>query len=480
MITLHYFHAASTSQDVVVDVDPYSIGTRNNGLLPQSVRRINVSLSLEVNSELALFTVQNSSNGLTVTITPLCSDQLSCSAPQSLDFAGVFLPTECSLVSCEYKLVRIDTATGQYLFGVPSIQSVLLLRFLYVTNSRLLKLTEAAVVSTGIERWGCNPTSILQLGEYFYTLCVDASGERLRPLRIDNLNDFGDVSFNPATDDWIMLITFPVPDISVLSQSEAGYEYILLVSGKNLVVIDEQSNSFTITSFPECISTINRLQLRNSSEIDSDEVPYLLYCEQNYVWVNVVDINEPPRQYFYSDTGYPIVCQENDVIITVLTITTNGSNITLEYEGVSIPLPGQDILLDNSMCFGAKENLFFLYTDTKIGTILIDLLEGGIPHYLSDVLCKSTSCTPPRVFLNRYILLEDNYSVDNVTLQLYDTQKQNFVSVARLNYTSSLKHLLEFSQPNFNNHLRELKIIGGTVGTALLIIICILVIALSM
>ena len=469
MITLHYFHVASTSQDVVVDVDPYSIGTRNNGLLPQSVRRINVSLSLEVNSELALFTVQNSSNGLTVTITPLCSDQLSCSAPQSLDFAGIFLPAECSLVSCEYKLVKIDTSTGQYLFGVPSIQSVLLLRFLYVTNSRLLKLTEAAVVSTGIERWGCNPTSILQLGEYFYTLCVDASGESLRPLRIDNLNNFGDVSFNPATDDWIMLITFPVPDISVLSQSEAGYEYILLVSGKSLVVIDEQSNSFTGTFFPECISTINRLQLRNSSEIDSDEVPYLLYCEQNYAWVNVADIDEPPRQYFYSDTGYPIVCQENDIIITVLTI----SNSTLEYEEVSIPLPGQDILLENSMCFGAKENLFFLYTDTKIGTVLIDLLEGGTPHYLSNVFCKSASCTPPRVFVNRYILLEDNYSVDNVTLKLYDTQKQNFVSVARLNYTSSLKHLLEFSQPNISNHQTNIiigcSVVGGLFVSLLLL-----------
>ena len=462
----------------MVDVDPSRIGTRNNGLLPLSVGRINVTLSLEVNSEFALLTVQNTSAGITVAITPLCSDQSSCPAPQSLDFAGVFLPTECSLVPCEYKLIKIDATTGQYLFGVPSVQSVLLLRFLYNKHSRLFKLTEAAVVHTGIDRWGCNPASILQLGEYFYTLCVDTSRERLRPLRIDNLNDFGDVSFNLATDDWIMPIIFPVPDISVLNQSEAGYEYILFVSGRSLIIIDEEADSFTGTSFPECNSTINRLQLRNSTGIDSDEVPYLLYCEQNYAWVNVADTDEPLRQYFYSDTGYPVVCQENDIIITVLTITTNGSNSSLQYKDMLIPLPGHDILLENSMCFGTKRNLFFLYTDTNMRTILINLLEDGTVRYLFDIICQSTSCTPPRVFMNRYILLENIYSVNNVTMNLYDTLKQNFVTSARFNYTSSLKHLLEFSQPNFNSY--QIEIIGGTVGAVLLIIICILVIALTM
>ena len=464
----------------MVDVDPASsIGTRNNGLLPLSVRRINATLSLKVNSELALLTVQNTSAGITVAFTPLCTDQSSCPAPQSLDFAGVFLPTECSLVPCEYKLIKIDTSTGHYLFGIPSIQSVLLLRFLYNEHSRLFKLTEAAVVQTGLDRWGCNPTSFLQLDECFYTLCVDASRERLRPLQIDNLNDFGDVSFNHVTDDWIMPKMFPVPDISVLNQSEAGYEYILFVSGRSLFVIDREAGSFASTFFPECNSTINRLQLRNSTEIDSDEVPYLLYCEQNYAWVNVADIDDPPRQYFYSNTGYPVVCQENDIIITVLTITTNGSNSTLKFKELLIPLPGQDILLENSMCFRTKEILFFLYTDIKLGTFLINLLEDRTPHNLLDhTICQTTSCTPPRVFRNRYILLECNDSVDNVTLKVYDMLKQNFVRIVRLNYTSSLKHLLEFFQPDIND-LQINIIIGCSVpGGGLLLLLGLIVLLL--
>ena len=341
---------------------------------------------------------------------------------------------------CKHQLVKIEPlneTTTQYLIGVSSVQSMLLLRFLFDINTRHFELQEKAVVNRGIvNKYNCNPTSTVLLNEDLYTLCANAAEGRLRPLKVSDFNSFRDTSFNVITDRWIA-VTYPIRDVSVVSHSEAGLEYILFGSGNDLTVINPKVHEFRKKPFPECRWTINKLQLRNDTNIDFT-IPYLVYCDYNYGSVNINDLNQFLGPYSYSETGYPIVCQMNNSIIASLTVATSGHMSTLHYGEISFHLPGQNILLENSVCFGSGGELFYLYTDLNLGTVLFDLHKNNSRQYSS---CQRRECFFPRVFQDYFVLLEEQYSNDSVTLRLFNAIDQQLVADATVTHSAEPQHV---------------------------------------
>ena len=409
-------------------------------LIPRSD---NASLSLTIDSKLALFSAQNTTQGISISITPLCTNA-PCSTPEAITIDNVFLPTQCSLAPCDahmlFKKEMLNESFVQYLIGVPANQSMVLLRFLYETTLQLFKMVERVVVNQGIT--DCSPTSVVQLNEQYYTLCVNEVNTNLQILRIDSLDDLSQVSFNPVTNKQMAL---PITGISVLDYIQFSVVRLLLANGPILTIVNVELFEKSPSSITECVGIIHQLKLRNNTDIDST-IPYLLYCETNYVLLDTWSSDDPIviSSHYYNETGYPVICtNENDsTVAEIFAIIKSDFNSTIHYGGNKIIIPGQAIDLETSACFGIEEKLFYLYSDSKLGAFLVNL-ETGKWSFLSS---PSAIRTKPQVFDNHYILLEEVFSASNVTLRMFDVLVQDFV-VANVDHTSNFVRLIQFLLP---------------------------------
>ncbi len=142
--------------------------------------------------------------------------------------------------------------------GVPTVQSLLLLRFHYHVESHLFELVEKATVNRGIVQYSCNPTAIVSLKEEYYTLCVNNSDNRLIVLEINNLDKFSDVTFNPVLESFVD-INLPITDISVVTRRLKLY--ILFVGGSELTAIDIEGFDVHSQNFEDCTGSIYRMRL---------------------------------------------------------------------------------------------------------------------------------------------------------------------------------------------------------------------------
>ena len=409
--------------------------------LPQSN---NASLSLTIDSKQALFSVRNTTQGIIISITPLCSNA-SCSTPEAITIDNVFLPAECSLAACDsHMLVKKEmlneSSVVQYLIGVPANQSMLLLRFIYETTLQLFEMVERVVTNQGIS--DCSPTSVVQLNKQYYTLCVNQVEHNFQVLRIDSLDDLSQASFNPITDKPIHM-ALPITAISVLDYIQFDIVRLLLANGPILTIVSVEL--FVKISYPitECVGIIHQLKLRNNSFIDIyPTIPYLIYCETNYVVLDTRSSDDPIAHY-YNETGYPVICtNEIGSIVAEIAINKSDFNRTIHYRGMTIIIPGQEIDLEKSICFGVEEKLFYLYSDSILGAVFVNL-ETGNWTFLSSL---SAIRTNPQVFDNRYVLLEEVFSGSNVTLRLFDVLVQEFVSVVNMDHASNFVQLLQLPQ----------------------------------
>ena len=440
----------------------------------------NATFSLEVNSDIVLFSIQNTSHGISIAVTPLCPNQDDCFAPQSLLIDGIFLPEECTNVPCnEHQLVITkvldNNSTIQYVIGVPTVQSLLLLRFHYHVQSHIFELVEKATVNRGIVQYNCNPTAIVSLKEVYYTLCVNNSNDRLIVLVIDNLERFSDVTFNLIGRS-VDVNLLPIMDISVVTRQSKLY--ILFVGGSELTAIDIGVGDFHSQNFADCTGTIYKMRLRNTTKTD-ETIPYLLYCNENYGLIEIEDDFNPPLSYYYNETGYPVICKKEDTIVAEITILNDGVNTILRHDGKNFTLPGQAISLEESSCFGFKDALLYVYSDQDLGTIIV-YLQKQILRELLIVKCQPLICSSS-VLNNRYVLLKQKYSDSNITLILYDMQQQKFVSETSIEHTTSLIQLLELPQPQEADTSGSISIIigsiiGGGGGGALLSIVVVIAI----
>ena len=435
----------------------------------------NATFSLEVNSDIVLFSIQNTSHGVSIAVTPLCPNQDDCFAPKSLLIDGIFLPEECTNVPCnEHQLVITkaldNNSTIQYVIGVPTVQSLLLLRFHYHVESYIFELVEKATVNRGIVQYNCNPTAIVSLKEVYYTLCVNNSNDRLIVLVIDNLERFSDVTFNLIGRS-VDVNLLPITDISVVTRQSKLY--ILFVGGSELTAIDIGVGDFHSQNFADCTGTIYRMHLRNDTKTD-DTIPYLLYCNENYGSIDIEDDFNPPLSYYYNETGYPVICQERDAIVAQITIFKDGVNSILQHDSKNFTLPGQEISLKESSCFGFQDALLYVYSDQDLGTIIVDLQKQILRELLIEK-CQSLFCSST-VLNNRYVVLKEQYSDSNTILRLYDMLQQKFVSETGIGHTTSLIQLIELPQPE---KLASI-IIGSIIGVVVLSIIamCVLVVAI--
>ncbi len=438
----------------------------------------NTTLLLEVNSDIVLFSIQNTSHGISIAVTPLCPNQDDCFAPQSLLIDGIFLPEECTNVPCnEHQLVITkaldNNSTIQYVIGVPTVQSLLLLRFHYHVQSHIFELVEKATVNRGIVQYNCNPTAIVSLKEVYYTLCVNNSENRLIVLEIDNLEKFSDVTFNSVLES-LVDINLPITDISVVTRQSKLY--ILFVGGSELTAIDIGVFDFHSQNFVDCTEIIYRMRLRNDTKSD-DTIPYLLYCSENYGLIDIEDDFNPPLSYYYNETGYPVICQERDAIVAQITVFKDGVNSILRHNGTNFTLPGQAISLEDSSCFGFEDTLLYVYSDQDLGTVIVHLQK----HILRELLI--VKCQPliysSSVLNNRYVLQKQEYSDSNITLILYDMQQQKFVAETAIEHSTSLIQLLELpqpQQPDWSIKFTTPLTIGVVVAS--IIAICVLVIAI--
>lgn len=384
----------------------------------------------------------------------------------------VFLPEECLTVPCnEHQLIIVTSVSdsiSQYVIGVPSTESLLLLRFYYHIKSSIIELKEKSRVSKGI--LNCSPTAFACVDKVYYTLCVNSSENQFMVYVIDNIDNFQEVSFNPILDNFGIL-TLPVTDVSSMSGiADSDSNYILFVGGSVLSVINIDESIFDSTNFDACTEKIYRLSSRNTSEIDI-VIPYLLYCERDYGVIDIRDIeSSEPLQYDYNVTGYPVVCRNGDTVVGEVTIFVNTVNNTLQYNGKNFSIPGHQILPKTSLCFVTGENLFYVYSDRVLGTVLVSLHNGNFCMLFSEV-CEWSHCVF-RVVDDRYFFFFEQYNDTYIRLRLHDVLDRNFVSESALNYTASLTHLISLPSSPSN----WLAIILGTVFGALLLLVVIIVI----
>ncbi len=435
-------------------------------------RSDNASLSLTIDSKLALFSAQNTIQGISISITPLCSNTL-CSTLETITIDNVFLPAECSLAPCDshmlFKKEMLNESVVQYLIGVPANQSMVLLRFIYETTLQLFEMVEKVVANQGIA--DCSPTSVVQLHEQYYTLCVNEVNTNLQILNIDSLDDLSQVSFNPITDKPIHM-AFPITGISVLDYIQFDVVRLLFVNGPILTIVNVELFEKSSSPIIECVGIIHQLKLRNNTDIDST-IPYLIYCETNYIVLDTRSSDDPSviSSHYYNETGYPLICSnENDSTVAEIAVIKSDFNSTIHYRGRKIIVPGQAINLEKSACFGIKEKLFYLYSDSSLGAFLVNLETGNLSS-LSGIR------TNPQVFDNRYILLEEVFSASNETLRMFDVLVQDFVSVINLDHASNFVQLLQLPQKPAKGLTTEYIILIGIGVLILLIVVAVIIIA---
>ncbi len=400
------------------------------------------NLSLEIKSDLALFAIQNSTYGIIISITPLCSDHI-CSTPHSLLVEGVFLPDECTVVPCsEHLLINttaLSDATVQYVIGVPSVQSLLLLRFYYHVKSHVFELKEKVIASKGI--MDCNPTAVTFVNEVYFTLCVNGSESEFLVYRI-NLEDFSDVIFSQIIDHFSTL-NLPIADVAALSGILDNF--ILFVGGRELIVINTDDYTFERNYFDECTREIYQISPRNTSEME-DAIPFLLYCDSDYGVIDVLEVDSSdPLRYYYNKTGYPVVCRDQDTVVSEVAIFADSMNNTLKHNANNFTLPGRQILPKTSLCFAVENTLFYLYSDRVLGSVMVSL-QGDDLRVLFSEVCKWSGCSF-RVVEDRYVLLTEQFNDTNARLRVYDVLQQDFVSENTVNASTSLMLLIALPQP---------------------------------
>ena len=408
--------------------------------ISRALQSDNASLSLTIDSKLVLFSVQNTTQGISISVTPLCSNA-PCSTPDAITIDNVFLPAECSLAPCDshmlFKKEVLNESFVQYLIGVPANQSMVMLRFLYETTLQLFEMVEKVIANQGIA--DCSPTSVVQLHEQYYTLCVNEVDNNLQVRAINSLGNLSQVRFNPITD---IPMALPITGISVLDYFDIVR--LLLANGPILTIVNVgllEKRSYPIT---ECVGIIHQLKLRDITDIYST-IPYLIYCETNYIVLDTLSSDDPSviSSHYYNETGYPVICSnENGSIVAEIAIIQSDFNSTIHYRGKEIIIPGQEIDLKKSVCFGVEKKLFYLYSDFTLGAFLVNL-ETGNWIVLSSL---SAIRTNPQVFDNRYVLLEEVFSGSNVTLRLFDVLVQEFVSVVNMDHASNFVQLLQLPQ----------------------------------
>ena len=431
-------------------------------------RSDNASLSLTIDSKLALFSAQNTIQGISISITPLCSNTL-CSTLETITIDNVFLPAECSLAPCDshmlFKKEVLNESFVQYLIGVPANQSMVMLRFLYETTLQLFEMVEKVIANQGIA--DCSPTSVVQLHEQYYTLCVNEVDNNLQVRAINSLGNLSQVRFNPITD---IPMALPITGISVLDYFDIVR--LLLANGPILTIVNVgllEKRSYPIT---ECVGIIHQLKLRDITDIYST-IPYLIYCETNYIVLDTRSSDDPSviSSHYYNETGYPLICSnENDSTVAEIAVIKSDFNSTIHYRGRKIIVPGQAINLEKSACFGIKEKLFYLYSDSSLGAFLVNLETGNLSS-LSGIR------TNPQVFDNRYILLEEVFSASNETLRMFDVLVQDFVSVINLDHASNFVQLLQLPQKPAKGLTTEYIILIGIGVLILLIVVAVIIIA---
>ncbi len=428
--------------------------------------------SLTVDSELLLFTVQNTTQGLTVSIDQILPNDHHYT-PRGITFKDVFIPPECNVAPCNAHFVNkkrfINETVFEFVLGVPAINSMLLLQFLYNLKSRQFSLTRDVVIKNGLVNNQYSPTATGYVAEDYMTLCINLVNKTGNILFLDLSSE----TFNSAIDIQFKNISFPIEDISFLDYpfSERGINNIFFPIGrKKLAMVDPGNYEAYAWLVPDCDGTIHKLKLRNDTNIDT-AIPYLIYCDTNYVLVDFVYFDTPyfVSSHFYYETGYPLVCRnEKDSIVAEVTVFKNYFNVTINYDGSNTSIPGLDIDLRKSSCFGLKTKLFYLYFDAKEGVVLFDLVARNWSVLECQYQCNF------KLFANRYILLEEVYNVNNVSLRLFDSLTLKFVSKLITNNTSDISYLL--SLPSLPRKLDLQTILLVSIGGSVLLIIVTLVI----
>ena len=405
-------------------------------------------ISLDVPSGLVLFTVQNETDGISLTVTPTCPPAaLECTVPQSHRIPNVSLPDECNSGNCNDILVISDEAElsnpVQYILVVPVVRGVTLLHFVYRLDTQHLEFKEQSVVDSN--RFSCNPTSSAHLGKAYYTLCTDSSSGNLKVLVLENVRNISGAVFSASVVDARIPINSTLTDITWidLSSYDTEHPYKLLFGIEtDLYQFDLELSLSRTISFPGCTGVITQIQ--PTPELVQNAYYVLIYCQANYGYA---DIDNADENYVSDvdnyESGYPIVCPG---VSSLLNITTNGTQSILHYNAKATPLIGEAILLDESLCFGTDKKLFYLYTDLELGVFVLDLENEKINN-ISMNTCPTDSCSLLRVFDQRYILLEERNpaSLDlNSKLKLFDVFQKEVVSVINVNYTSDIMLVLKF------------------------------------
>ena len=444
-----------------------------------------LAISLDIPFGLVLLTVQNQTDGITLITTPSCppAAALTCTPSQSHTIPNVSLPKECNSGNCKDILVINDNDNAnsvQYIIVIPVVRGVLLLNFEYRSDTQHLVLKEQSVVDSS--GFNCDPMSSARLGAAYYTLCIDSSSERLsfNVLVLENVRNISEAVFSPRSvlDEMVPIDFYPSDILWIdLSVYDTENPYKLIVgAGTNLYVVNlERSHDYSI-SFLECTVTI--AQLQPIPQLEQLVYYLLVYCQTNYGYADID--NEDETNVIGVDdytTGYPIVCPG---VSSPLNITNNGTQSFLQYNAKCIPLTGEAIILNESVCFGNRTNkqLFYLYTDLELGVFVLDLENDKLSN-ISMNTCPTgriDSCSLLKDFEQRYILLEETLSSSmNLTskLKLFDVLESEVVSITNVDYSYDIVLVLKLPPTPTD---QSALIIGSSVAAAIVIVLAIIII----
>ena len=396
-----------------------------------------VFLTFVANYSEYVVTVQDSEEGVKVTLVPSTMDQAATFETKII--RGHRLSPDCGrghfrcqplIFTTNNSNNNIESLVSEHIVFVPLQNGLLLLNFSdsLDQNSAQLELRSSHLLSST----HCSPTTVFKIYNSFYTMCTDLQNQyiSLYEVQLNSTSIQQSRMYGPLTElSSVDLVGFSSSDVANMS------DFLIDLDIPNQPLIYFGIDNYLITINPIDWLFYDEFNLLGVScrhvkrLIKASTSRLLAYCLEGYVYYDVV-LQGWTSEQTYASSGVPHLCPDHNYAVSI-------HDSYIEYRVGSRTGTISDVHFDNGLCFaGSLDNATtFVYADKATNSVnFVNLTSGGqmLSTSLAGALtveCSTVDCIPIMYLSERYLVIQQAGGDETITVLDVDSEFRTVVSL---------------------------------------------------